>query len=290
MYRKRVLSMALCAAVASTTIVTEQNAALAAGSVAQAFYNDHLGIFRGILLSPTQLQSATAAAADEMTAIAPLQKQLSAIRSQIADALGGSGSLDTAQLSALQEEVGQLEGQIALTRLNFIVEVRALLTPDQVADAAQRHTDAVALRAQEKALHDEPSNSLASLPRDVYGDGLGFTRGVSLTAAQVAQASAILGASASAVRGLRSQERAIRGQITAQLTGSGAVTLAQLTPLQQQASAIDDQIYAQRLAMTMQLRSLLTPAQLAHAAQLHQQLAALRAQERVLLAQSGSAN
>jgi Spy/CpxP family protein refolding chaperone len=115
------------------------------------------------------------------------------------------------------------------------------------------------------------------------GHGLGFLRGVTLTDAQQAQLHEITHANWTQIKPVMKQLRAIHGQIIDQLAGAGAVNAAQLGSLQQQASQLRSQIDAQNLNMAIQVRGILTPTQIAQAAQLHQQLGALHDQERSLM-------
>ena len=64
--------------------------------------------------------------------------------------------------------------------------------------------------------------------------------------------------------------------------GGGAVTQAQLTTIQTQADQIHQQLESQHLATALQVRALLTPAQLAQSAQTHAQLDSLHPQERAI--------
>jgi Spy/CpxP family protein refolding chaperone len=112
---------------------------------------------------------------------------------------------------------------------------------------------------------------------------LGFLAGVTLTDAQKTQIHQLLHASFAEIGPLRQQRQALMAQIADQLASTAAVDAAQLTGLQQQAEQLGAQIDAQRLATALQIRALLTPDQLAQAAQVHQQLAALRAQMRSLV-------
>jgi Spy/CpxP family protein refolding chaperone len=120
--------------------------------------------------------------------------------------------------------------------------------------------------------------------------GLGFLHGVTLTDAQQAQVHEIAHASFAQLKPAMQQLRALHGQIADQLSSSGAVNSAQLASLQQQASQLRSQIEAGRLSMAIQVRGILTQQQLEQAAQLHQQLGALHAQERTLMNQAHPQN
>jgi Spy/CpxP family protein refolding chaperone len=115
----------------------------------------------------------------------------------------------------------------------------------------------------------------------------GFLKGVGLTPEQKAQIHQIVQTSRGTAQPLAQQLRADRKQIGDLLASNGAVTQAQLTPLQQQADQIRQQLESQHLATALQVRALLTPAQLAQSAQTHAQLESLHQQERALFKGTG---
>ena len=110
----------------------------------------------------------------------------------------------------------------------------------------------------------------------------GFLKGVTLTPEQQTQIHQIMQTSWNTAKPLAEQLRTDRKQIADLLASTGAVTAAQLTPIQQQAEQVRQQLDSQRLATALQIRALLTPAQLAQSAQVHQQLASLHQQERAI--------
>jgi Spy/CpxP family protein refolding chaperone len=67
---------------------------------------------------------------------------------------------------------------------------------------------------------------------------------------------------------------------TAMLAGE---TLPQLLPIQRQEDMLREQIDAQRLAVAVQMRNVLTPDQLAQASAEHAKLASLREQEHAVM-------
>lgn len=112
--------------------------------------------------------------------------------------------------------------------------------------------------------------------------GLNFLEGVTLTPDQKTQVQQIMQASRGTAKPLAQQLRADRKQIGDLLASTGTVTQAQLTTIQQQADQIRQQLESQRLATALQIRALLTPAQLAQSAQTHAQLESLHEQERAV--------
>jgi Spy/CpxP family protein refolding chaperone len=116
---------------------------------------------------------------------------------------------------------------------------------------------------------------------------LGFLAGVTLTDSQKQEIHQLLRANHAAVRPLEQQRHGVLKQISDQLASTASVDATQLSGLQQQAEQIQSQIDSQRLSTALQIRALLTPDQLAQAAQVHQQLASLHAQMKSLIGQPG---
>jgi Spy/CpxP family protein refolding chaperone len=112
--------------------------------------------------------------------------------------------------------------------------------------------------------------------------GFNFLEGVTLTPDQKTQIQQIMQTSRGTTKPLAQQLHADRRQIGDLLASSGAVTQAQLSTIQQQADQIRQQLESQRLATALQIRALLTPAQLTQSAQTHAKLESLHEQERAV--------
>jgi uncharacterized membrane protein len=79
---------------------------------------------------------------------APLIQQLQSIHKQIANRLLSSGTVSTEDLAPLEAQAAQLDAQIQQQALNASVQIRALLTPDQVSRMAEFHQKMAALQTQ----------------------------------------------------------------------------------------------------------------------------------------------
>ena len=114
--------------------------------------------------------------------VAPLEQQIDAIRAQITAQLVGTGSLDPSQFGALEQQMFDLRSQRDVLDLAEAVEIRSTLPAPQLAQAAQRHHRLGDLHDQEAALKN-PSQfpTSAYLPGDLFGDSLGYMRGLTLT-------------------------------------------------------------------------------------------------------------
>ncbi len=105
-------------------------------------------------------------------------------------------------------------------------------------------------------------------------------RGVAMTDAQKAEIRKIEQAGWAQAKSGFQQMRGVHEQIMARLLAPGSVSEADLAPLMQQEQALRAQLEEQRLASALQIRQVLTPQQLAEAAEKHQQLESLHDQER----------
>lgn len=78
----------------------------------------------------------------------PLMKQLRAVHDQIAEKLLGSGTLAASDLAPLQQQESQLQQQIYQQMLSAALQVRGILTPEQLARGLQLERKMKALRDQ----------------------------------------------------------------------------------------------------------------------------------------------
>ena|SRR5450432_3395931 len=91
--------------------------------------------------------------------VQPLEKQLRALREQMANKLLGSGSVTAADFITLQDQVAQLRAQVSDQTLKTALKIRAVLSNDQLA-----HMNQVSQRLQ--TMHQEmetlvnPENSV----------------------------------------------------------------------------------------------------------------------------------
>ncbi len=108
-------------------------------------------------------------------------------------------------------------------------------------------------------------------------------RGVGLTDDQKTQVKAIMAAHRPTFQALFRQLRAANEEIGNKLLAPGEVNPTDLTSASQQAAQIREQLSQEGIKVMLEVRALLTPDQLAKAAQLRDQLRALRAEMQDLL-------
>jgi len=82
-----------------------------------------------------------------------LGQQLRAAQAQLGDQLYGAGAPTDATLGPLTQQLDQLRSQLAKQRLQVALEIRNVLTADQLAKAAQVHE-------QLRQLHEQRRNLL----------------------------------------------------------------------------------------------------------------------------------
>jgi len=116
-----------------------------------------------------------------------------------------------------------------------------------------------------------------------HGGGVEFLHGVSLTDAQKAQIQQIHKAGWAQLKPIMTQIRSVHEQIVNRMLAAGDVTAEDLAPLVAQEEALRNQMDSLHLSQTLQMRSVLTPAQLAQAATTHTKIEALHAQEHAVM-------
>jgi hypothetical protein len=104
-----------------------------------------------------------------------------------------------------------------------------------------------------------------------------------LSADQQQQVNRILQSNRSQTIALIEQLHSLHEQIADKLLAPGTISASDLAPLEEQAAQLDAQIQQQALDASVQIRALLTPAQVARMAQFHQKMSALQAQMRSLM-------
>ena len=112
-------------------------------------------LFKGAALTPNQETRVRAILAAHRANARDLVRQLRTAREGMVDKLFAPGAVAAGDLEPLRQQIAQLEEQLSQYWLGAALEIRALLTPDQLAKA-QRLKDRVReLRAEMRALFEE---------------------------------------------------------------------------------------------------------------------------------------
>src|SRR5580658_563214 len=246
----------------------------------------------GVARTQAQFDQENAVIQAHEAEVETLKQRMQALSDQISNILSGSGAVDTSVLSSLEQQRSDRQAQRDATNLDMLMQIRALLTPAQLADVARRHAQLSALHQQELALKAAPQRFLAADRNldDLYGDDLGYQRGLALPAEERTEIGKAIIHHIAAINSLEDQQQAVRQQISDALNSAGMVTAAQISSLQQQESALKQQLSMVRLDMVVAARAPLTPDQLAKAAALHQQILALQAAKAEAIQSAKSGN
>ena len=117
-----------------------------------AMGHGYLGFLQGVTLTDAQQGRMHDIMHASWQQLKPQMQQLRALREQIGGDLASTAALSTAQLVALQQQAQTLGNQLDQARLATAMQVRALLTPDQLSQSASVHAQLAALRQQEHAV------------------------------------------------------------------------------------------------------------------------------------------
>jgi Spy/CpxP family protein refolding chaperone len=110
-----------------------------------------------------------------------------------------------------------------------------------------------------------------------------FLQAANLTPAQQAQVKTIMQSNRSAMRSQFDQIRKAREEIASKLFSTGTVTASDLSEQTTQIANAHQQLLQNQLNVALQVRAILTPAQLQKVAQFHQKFESLHQQMRALL-------
>lgn len=96
------------------------------------------GVFRGVNLSQEQRQQLRTIHKAHEATLEGIEDNISEARQAIAEALLNPAGVTEATLQPLSEQLSGLLVQLSKERLAIALEMRAILTPEQVAAAAER--------------------------------------------------------------------------------------------------------------------------------------------------------
>ena len=121
----------------------------------------YLGFLQGVTLSDAQQTRMHDIMHANWQQLKPQMLQLRALQEQIGGDLASTATISPAQLAALQQQAQTLRNQLDQARLATAMQVRALLTPDQLSRAATVHAQLAALHQQEHAVMSQAPSSTA---------------------------------------------------------------------------------------------------------------------------------
>lgn len=109
-------------------------------------------LLRGARLTPDQQARVREILTAHRPALKGLADQLRQVQDELADKMFAAGAVQAADLQAVLQRIGQLRDQLLQESAQTAVEVRALLTPEQLAQAAAVKARMAALRGEMRQL------------------------------------------------------------------------------------------------------------------------------------------
>jgi Spy/CpxP family protein refolding chaperone len=117
------------------------------------WHHQSLELLRGVNLTDAQKQQIRSIEQADKTQIKTAAQQLHALHDQLASAMLSGATLE--QLTAIQLREDTLRAQIAAQMLTTAVQVRGVLTADQLSAASAQHAKLAALHDQERAVEHQ---------------------------------------------------------------------------------------------------------------------------------------
>ncbi len=141
-------------------LLTTAAIAFSGVAFAQGFHGGHEGgeLFHAVNLSDAQKSQMKTIQQAGWAQAKPAMEQARAVHEQIMARMLAPGSVSEADLAPLVTQEEQLRAQLDQMRISSGLQMRAVLTASQLADAAARHTQLVSLHEQERAVVD-PANA-----------------------------------------------------------------------------------------------------------------------------------
>ncbi len=112
----------------------------------------YLGFLQGVTLTDAQQSRMHDIMHATWQQLKPQRQQLRSLREQIGGDLASPDAVSAPQLVAVQQQAQTLRNQLDQARLAAAMQVRALLTPDQLSQSATVHAQLAAVHQQERAV------------------------------------------------------------------------------------------------------------------------------------------
>ncbi len=109
-------------------------------------------LVKGVSLTEAQQAQVKQIVASHRPQFQGLLSQLRTAHEQLAEKLYAPGPVKAEDLAPLKEQIGQLRGQLAQEGLQVALEIRGVLTPEQLAKAGQTRRRFNELRAEMRGL------------------------------------------------------------------------------------------------------------------------------------------
>ncbi len=126
-------------------------------------WHDHayLGFLQGVTLTDAQRTQLHQIMQANWRQMKPQRQTLRSLREQIGDDLASTTAVSAAQLAALQQQAETVRVQLDQARLEAALQVRELLTADQLSRSESVHAQLVTLHQQERSVLARPQGVAA---------------------------------------------------------------------------------------------------------------------------------
>ncbi len=112
-------------------------------------HGEGMEILHSLNLTEAQKQQAHSIEKAAWAQSKPIMEEMHATHEQLATAMLASGSVTAESLAPMVTQEEQYRSQLDQIRVNTMLQIRALLTPDQLTQAAATHAKLAALHEQE---------------------------------------------------------------------------------------------------------------------------------------------
>ena len=109
-------------------------------------------LLRAANLTPDQKAQVQQIMANHRVTLRELFNQLRVAQDQMANKLFSAGRLQEADLASQTQQIAQLRNQLAEEGLRVVLEIRGVLTPEQLAKASQLKSQMQSLQSQMRSL------------------------------------------------------------------------------------------------------------------------------------------
>lgn len=109
-------------------------------------------LLRGANLTPDQKAQVRQIMADHRATFRDLFRRLRAAQDQMANKIFSTEKLEQADLEPQAQQIAQVRNQLAEAGLRVVLEIRSILTPEQLAKASQLKSQMQSLHSQMRSL------------------------------------------------------------------------------------------------------------------------------------------
>ncbi len=125
------------------------------GAFGHGWGHGYLGFLQGVTLSDSQKSQMHGIMHASMQQMKPQWQQLRALHEQISGELASASTVSPATLASQQQQAETLKAQLDQAELSSALQVRQLLSSEQLSQAASVHAQLASLHQQERAVMEQ---------------------------------------------------------------------------------------------------------------------------------------